>query len=437
ALRFASGAVTSTRKAVLWTAVGMALVWLLQLLLNFLPNRIGPDQTAGLQLVVYDFAHSLKSIFTPAVFLALIVALLALSNVVGSLWPVNVAGQIKKYAGIAASVLIAFSSMTFVTVQAGSERFDASVHDIRASIGADLDRLRLARQDKAALQWLGATAEQLKESPEDVRTWQTYLSSAAEACHSHEAIFEQGFVSEPGHPDRIISPYCQPIPYSVHLAARQVEAPVTAEPQPKAFWGWVPEWAALRGSDQSMFPDIGGPPRRFADVQVLAKRVRTAANDEEKARDQVEASVVAVMTSLFPGSQPDAVAELVKSLKQAVAEAIYRDSRDRIAMWLRLRRLVVPRPIGMVLGIEPEVRLVSPAAEIQRAGGVDALVQSVWQREHPEGLEKVRETGQDQARYASGIYEIPVGGGVGPGEKDIERKKIKEIKPERPRPAMK
>src|SRR5829696_1450492 len=43
-VRIASGLVSGTQKAAFWTAVGMALIWLLQLFLNFLPEQLGPDQ---------------------------------------------------------------------------------------------------------------------------------------------------------------------------------------------------------------------------------------------------------------------------------------------------------------------------------------------------------------------------------------------------------
>jgi hypothetical protein len=339
-------------------------------------------------------------------------------------------GKVKKWAGMAASILIAFATMTFVTVQTGSARFDRSVGVIRAAIGADLDRLRQARQEKAALQWLGASLEQVKNSPEDASAWRSYLDTAAGFCRTAEVEFEAGFRSDPNAPAGPNELYCNPTPYAAHLATEQVEGAFSEGPQPKALWAWVPEWNALRGSDQSLSPVLGPAPRHFADLQALAKRASIAADNEEAARKQVESSVVAVMTTIFPDAAPDSVAEVLKSLKQAVGEAIYRDSRDRVAMWLLLRNVAVPRPIEVVLGIEPELRLVSPAAKIKRAGGVEALVRSIWKRGRPASLEAVRAKGrraaEDQRGVENEIY----------GRDTVPERLGREVRPDPVRPRV-
>jgi phosphotransferase system IIB component len=356
--RIATALLASSAQAILWTAVGLALVWMLQLIYHVVPERIEADQALQIQLDAYDWSHQLKSDFTPVRFVLFILGALALSTAIGSLWPINVVGKIKKLTMAAAAILIAFSTMSFVTAQTGSSRFDASVQDIRATIGGDLERLRQARQEKAALQWVGASLQQTRQSPTDVDLWHSFFRDAESRCDAAESAFAKGYLSYQDAPRVRESNYCSKSEYLAALSKNQLQNQLLS-PSEGEFWPWLPEFGRLRGSNTSHLPKIGNV-AHFADVQKLANRIRQSANDEEKARDQVQSSVTAAMGSFLPDNTPEIIGPVVDALKDAVLAAVYRDGRDKIAMWLQLKNTSLPRPVSVVLGIEPQIKLVPP-----------------------------------------------------------------------------
>jgi len=374
-MTIAGGFVGDLMRAALWTAAGLGIVWLFMLLLHFAPGAFGPGAAADLQLGAYDLAAQLKSLLTPVRFGAAVVVAVVMAVVAGTVWPINAAGTAKKWIGTAALLLLTFANVTFVTAKAGSARYDEAIAPMRAKIGEDLERLRTARQEHAALQWLGAELKrQVEESPPDAAAWREYLMVAGEQCRTAEERFETGYRSyahavQSEHPT-----YCRTDDYLSALVERQFKrTPGTAATAPADVSLWLPEFKTAVA---------GRYPRATGELQSLAKQVDKAAAQQERARDRVEGTVVALVSSMVGEAGGGVAGQVLDRMKETVLKALVRDGRERVAMWLQLNNATLPATLDTILGTEPELKLESPREAMAVAGGAEAFVAQAWNRDY-------------------------------------------------------
>lgn len=404
AMTIAAGLVGDVTRASLWTAAGLAIVWAFLLFLNLVPNLVVPDQAADLQLGAYDMADRLKSMVTPGRFLVVIAVAVAIAVVAGTVWPINAAGTAKKWIGIAALLLLTFANVTFVAVRAGSDRYDEALEPIRAQIGEDLQRLRDARRDHAALQWVGATLQrQIQASPRDAEAWREYLTLAADHCDSAEQEFEEGYYSDPRRLRGDNVAYCRVNDYLPKLVERQFRGAPAPGTEPSAIGAslWLPEFPQLAitaSNEDNPFEtfEVASYPRRVEELKALAKQVDRAAADQERARDRVEATVVALVSSMVGDAGAGVADQVLARMKETVLKALVREGRERVALWLRLKDVPLPDAIGAILAIEPELRLESPRAAMESAGGAQPFVLQTWYRSH-RATADLRQLGREAA----------------------------------------
>ena len=374
-MTIAGGFVGDVMRAALWTAAGLGIVWLFMLLLHFAPGVFGPGAAADLQLGAYDLAAQLKSLVTPLRFGVAVVVAIVMAVVAGTVWPINAAGTAKKWIGTAALLLLTFANVSFVTAKAGSARYDEAVAPMRAKIGEDLERLRSARQEHAALQWLGAELKrQVEESPSDAAAWREYLTLAGKQCRTAEERFEAGYRSYANAVQSEHPTYCRTDDYLPALVERQFKrTPGTAATAPADVSLWLPEFKTAAA---------GRYPRSTDKLQSLAKQVDKAAAEQERARARVEATVVALVSTMVGETGGGVAGQVLDRLKETVLKALVRDGRERVAMWLQLNNATLPTTLNAILGIEPELKLESPREAMAAAGGADAFVAQAWNRDY-------------------------------------------------------
>lgn len=378
--RLLAGLVCDTRSAALMLTLGLAAVWLVQILLNLFADPANPDAIGAAELHLYGLAERVSEAGTAKYMLVGLFLAVFCSVLASSRWPLIALGQTRKVLSGAIAFLAAASSFSFVAPVALAENADAAIDAIRARIANDLDHLARTRSEQAALQWIAAEfTREATEHPETRRRWRAYFSEIQDECRDQQD--------------------CDMDQLLIQLA-RQRTSPRTAyDPYPSSAVrrpsAWLPEYrGSIVNGPPALVEPIGDfapePPslhidervRRSGDLIAMRRSAGEAVARAAAARDAIRGVVVEAVGDLLGPNYGRLADQVVDVWRNAVLDVLATEGEGRIARRLRALNFGVTNifaaPTELAGLSAPGFPLESPHVALARGQSVEGLVQSDW-----------------------------------------------------------
>lgn len=347
--RMELGVLQDLKKGVTGFAVASACVCLFLIFCWSFPAALDATALGDFQLWLYDLTERLKSYSSLGRAALLMGAAILLSITLNSLRPIVVVAQLRKGWSRATGILLAVVTFGFVTPQALGSEIERTSAGLRARISADLGAIRAARQEQAALQWLGAI---LIERGEEAQRWRNYFLGSHQRCEA----YSQGYSS--AYPTRAAAPVC-----SEEAAAGGIVRRNPGEPEAIA---WLADFADAVHEPVRDRLLLAESKHGLADIRPLLRRGGAAKSEAERARDGVRSIVVKAAGELLGIPETNAMLDaIVNAWKNAAMSQLVDETASRASAWIRLSRMPLPGAAKRLVDLGAEgLEIQAPAEDV-------------------------------------------------------------------------
>lgn len=369
--RVIKGALTNGKEAALWSSIGCAIVWILQISFSIIEPE--PNTLADHQLDFVETMETVRSVKSAGGGGLLLFALaFALAMAVGALWPIGLASRLSSWLGNLLAILTGMASFTFVAADATGVHYDPAADSYRAEIAGNLEEIVAARREGAAYHLLAALAEQEMKRPDhESKDWSEYFGPAMDRCVREEQAFSAGYRQARGGLRRGPN-FCPPVELAFRLARERL-AGTDESRESFAKRSWLPDFPGRFETQVERNGWTGGEAEerivvklpRLRDLRSLAADTKAKLEDAEKARDALRGVAVSSVSKLFGGAIPKDIEFIVEAWTDGLKTELAKKASGEIARRLRLTRLSRNPAIAALLGPDPvdaAVRLDGPSS---------------------------------------------------------------------------
>jgi hypothetical protein len=448
-----AGAFGTASKAALWSALGCAFIWVVQLVLVVFVSAPDPTAMGEFELSLGDATNMVRAATKPAVVAAAIGIALLVAFACGAVWPITLSSQLKKWFGRAVAIATAATAFTFVGAAAAGPRYDQASDILRARIFDNMKELAKARQSGAALHWLATLADQeASRFAHDPVKWRGNFEEPLALCNRDESVFQRAYRESGGYSPFNRTTYCDEGLLRRQIAQRRLDIAANANAEALSS-DWVPEFHALlvdgppqdSSADDTtlslMEVDPTNPPpvtfslrdniTRIRDLRAIAASVESKLNDAKQARESLVAVANGALEKMFKGMAPEQADALCDYFISPLLEEVEKRRGAEVRSWLRLLPLAHTK-VGERLLAEGEkgVQLTPPPPGEDPLSGyrdylqsqhippasspadLEALAQATAERDKENWRQHLADEEALQERYRRTIEERPVEHGI-------------------------